>query len=154
MQKFLLLLPLLILASPAQAVRLVVQDPCAAAPWLDVEASASVGDSVGLATIATLDREAVPYVGNDHGINSIRDTVTGDRALEILSDREMRAYGWCFRINGREPNEFAHQVMIESEDDVVYWVFGFAHYLDGRWISNCTPTHTLRPAHVCGQVRH
>lgn len=140
-----------LLASPAYAVRFIVQDPCAAAPWVDVETSASVGESLGAVTVATLEAQDVPFVGNDRGINSIKGTVTGDRALEIVSDREMRAYGWCFRINGREPNDFANEVFIESETDVIYWLFGFAHYLDGEWIANCTPTHVARPAHICGQ---
>ena len=145
------LLSLVLLAQPALAVRFIVQNPCSPTPWLNVTAAAVVGDSVGHATIATLDRERIEYLGNEQGINSIKGTVTGDPALEIISGHEMRAYGWCYRINNREPSDFPDQVKIGGNNDVIYWVFGFAHYLNGEWVSMCTPTHLIRPTHICPQ---
>lgn len=150
MRNALIVITLLAFTGPAYGIRFVVQDPCAAAPWLDTEAEGSVGHSLGAVTVATLERESVPFLGNDHGINAIKGTIVGDQALEIVSDNEMRAYGWCFQLNGREPNLYAHQVYIGTDADVVYWYFGFAHFLDGTWISNCTPTHIAIPEHICG----
>lgn len=145
-----LLVFLSISSTAARAARLVIQNPCADQQWLDVEADAKLGDSVGAATVATLEQNGLPYVGSASGINSIKGTVTGDAALEILSDREMRAYGWCFSVDGVFPDRLADDVRIEKPDAVIRWVFGFAHYLDGKWVSMCTPTHRVRPPYVCG----
>lgn len=150
MRVYLLIALLAILsASNAQAVRFIVQNPCDNKAWLDVYTEALVGSSVGELTVATLTSYFQPYVGNEQGIHSIRGTVFGDQALELISDSEMRAYGWCFFINGYMPNEMPHKVLIKSNSDAVHWVFSFAHYLNGEWISYCTPTHLTRPEFIC-----
>ena len=109
------------------------------------------GSSVGSVTLEALTNLGVPFQGSEHGIHSIRNTVTGDDALEVISDREMRAYGWCYRLNGVEPDLFPDQVFVQSDADVIDWFFGFAHYKDGNWVTYCTPTQTIRPTYICSR---
>lgn len=142
-------MPTMSFAISVIASHLIVHNPCSVTPWLDVAGSAQVGDSIGKATVATFVVHDVAFIGNEAGINSIRGTVTGDDALEVLSNREMRAYGWCFKVNGDESGLFANQAKIASVDDVIEWTFGYAHYLDGRWISMCTPTQGEQPPYIC-----
>ena len=135
----------------AHAAQVRVQNPCAENTWLNVTLSTVIGSSVGSVTLEALTNLGVPFQGSEHGIHSIRNTVTGDDALEVISDREMRAYGWCYRLNGVEPDLFPDQVFVQSDADVIDWFFGFAHYKDGNWVTYCTPTQTIRPTYICSR---
>ncbi len=131
------------------AARLFVQDPCADRPWLDTGVTAGPDVTVGQATVDALAANAIPFRGDASGIVSIRDTVSGNAAIEVISNVEMRAYGWCFSLNGVEPGEMPDQVPLSGPDDVVRWYFGYAHYKNGEWLSYCTPTHLERPRYIC-----
>ena len=96
-----------------------------------------------------LQQAGIPFVGSDSGISSIKGTVTGDAAVEVISDSEMRAYGWCFSIDGVEPDAMPDQVPVPGDGSEIRWYFGFAHYRDGAWVSYCTPTRQARPAYIC-----
>lgn len=150
MQKFMLifLMPL-VLSLPARAARLVVEDPCAGTAWLEVQRDGDAGRSVGEVTVSGLQQADIPFVGTDSGISSIKGTVTGDAAVEVISDSEMRAYGWCFSIDGVEPDAMPDQVPVPGDGSEIRWYFGFAHYRDGAWVSYCTPTRQARPAYIC-----
>ena len=68
------------------------------------------------------------------------------KAIEIVSENEMYAYGWCYSVNGFEPNVYPHEVFINPEgDDQIIWWFGFAHYLNGQWLSMCEPSYERKP---------
>lgn len=144
------LFALLLAASPAQAAQVVIEDPCSATPWLESKLPAATGKSVGAVTITALDAAHFFYVGTAAGISSIRNTVTGDAALEAVSDTEMRAYGWCYSLNGVEPNQMPDAVFLTNETDEIRWYFGYAHYQNGAWISYCTPTNQTLPTYICG----
>ena len=136
-------------SAPALSISLIVQDPCSGSLWLESDSEAIHGTSVGAITIAQLEDFALPYNGSEQGISSINATVTGNDSLEVISQSEMRSYGWCFKLNGVEPNLYPHQVFVQNEHDSIYWFFGFAHYKDGGWISFCTPTHKSKPSFIC-----
>lgn len=135
----------------AHAAQVRVQNPCAENTWLNVTISTEIGRSVGSVTVEALTNLGVPFQGSEQGIRSIRNTVKGDDAIEVISDREMRAYGWCYHLNGVEPDLFPDQVFVRSDADVIYWFFGFAHYKDGNWVTYCTPTQTIRPIYICSR---
>lgn len=136
--------------SPAFAARVVIQNPCGGNTWLDTIVTSATGRSIGAVTIEAFDAHKTVYVGNAIGIHSIRGSVTGDRALEVLSDREMRAYGWCYSVNGVQPDDYPNDILVKDDSEIILWFFGFAHYRDGKWISYCTPTQMTRPALICG----
>lgn len=148
MKTYILSLLMSFVSISAKAAQVVVDDPCGLAPWVDLEISAQ-GKSVGAATILALEVSGIPYLGSEGGINSINGSVVGNEAMEIVSDTEMRAYGWCYSINDVEPAAMPDKVPVTSERDIVRWYFGFAHFKDGAWLTYCTPTSQSRPAFIC-----
>lgn len=105
--------------------------------------------SVGEATVKTFLQHNVPFQGNERGMNSIYETPTDDRTLEIISDREMRSYGWCYEVDGKGPEDFADEVYLTQKTRSIKWFYGFAHYKDGQWISQCEPAHKIKPRAIC-----
>lgn len=107
-------------------------------------------DNLGQATIYFLDQMQLSYSGNEYSITSILDTPTGMDAYEVISDTEMRAYGWCYSVNGESPELMPSQYMLEENTDyVISWHYGFALYKDGQWITQCTPSWSVMPNFVC-----
>ncbi|MBC7531761.1 MAG: hypothetical protein H7318_09300 [Oligoflexus sp.] len=137
------------LSVPVFGASLTIGDPCSTKPWLTTSVEKAVGTSVGKITIDALDANSIAYLGTDAGISSIKDSVLGMNAMEVVSPTELRAYGWCYRINGIEPSLYANEVFLTSELDEIEWFFGFAHYKDGEWISMCEPTNRLKPLFIC-----
>lgn len=140
-------------SAAAYAVEITVQAPCADSPWLKVQLPHDPSQSVGAQTIQALTAGQVAYVGTPSGIISIRETLPSARALEVVNDRSMRAYGWCFSLNGKIPDVLPDQVYPESANDEITWFFAYATYENGLWKDYCTPTHTTRPAYLCGDAQ-
>lgn len=153
MHKYIVVLIVSLSAARAAAATITFQNPCAATPWIVDERHGTIGQSAGQISVESLTQHDMPFVGSDAGFNSINNTVTGDAALEVLSDNEMKAYGWCYHVNGDEPSVYANQVFIAAESDTVTWFFGYAHYRDGLWIAMCVPTHIEKPHFICGEGR-
>ena len=149
MRQFVFVLTVFWVSTSAVAARVVVHAPCDSKTWLDAQVPVVPGKSLGFLSVTTLTRYGIPFIGTEAGLHSIRGTVTGDKALEVVSNRELRAYGWCFHLNGKEPAELADQVFLQSSSDTVQWFFAYAHYLDGKWVAMCVPTHVSRPSYVC-----
>jgi len=96
-----------------------------------------IGSSVGELTIKMLNDYEILYQGSEQGLNSILNSPTGLDATVIISDSEMKSYGWCFKINGVIPEVYANEVFINTTTDQVLWFWGYAHYKDGEWIAQC-----------------
>jgi len=144
-----LLTSVFFLSHQAVAVTFQIQSLCSESYTLNTDIIATTDDSVGGVTIRALDRSGLPYSGSAEGIVSINNSPTGDGALEVISPTHMRAYGWCYSINGVEPNAMPNEVSITNNNDHIKWYYGFAEYKDGDWITYCTPTHLARPAFIC-----
>lgn len=153
MRQFVAALIVTVYASRAAAVTVTFQDPCTSTPWIVDERQGTIGQSAGQVSVDTLNQYNMPFVGSDAGFNSVNNTVTGNAALEVVSDGEMKAYGWCYHVNRDEPSVYPNQIFIASESDTVTWFFGYAHYRDGLWIAMCVPTHIERPHFICGERR-
>jgi hypothetical protein len=136
-------------SKPLLAVQLTIQNPCSPEPWLKHEAEGMVGLSVGQITTKILGNLQEPFVGSEGGVNSIRGMPMPDQVLEILSSEEMRAYGWCYHVDGVEPGLMPDQVKVAEESASIYWFLAYAEYSKGTWISMCVPTHQSRPASIC-----
>lgn len=105
--------------------------------------------NVGELTIETLKKFGIPFKGTYEGLSSAFETPTGDAALEVISNQEMRVYGWCYSIDGYSPEVYPHEAMIGPETKSVVWHFGFARYYQGQWVTQCTPAHTVKPDFLC-----
>lgn len=99
--------------------------------------------STGEITLEILEGNHIPFVGNEAGINSILGTPTGDAAIVIVSDDTMRAYGWCFEVDGKQPDVMPDKFFIPTQASRLKWFFAFSLYEKGEWKSFCTPAHTL-----------
>jgi hypothetical protein len=124
--------------------------PCSETPIYEQE-FASQFETVGDATLHVLSRSGLTFEGNERGIHSIMGTPIGVEALEVISDQEMRAYGWCYEVDGISPEEFPHQVALSKDSKKVRWYFAYAHFLNGSWIAQCAPAYKLQPAFLCGE---
>ncbi|MCK5883550.1 MAG: hypothetical protein KAG61_07660 [Bacteriovoracaceae bacterium] len=102
--------------------------------------------TVSAVTLRSFKENNIPYQGAEQGINSILETATGMDALEILSDTQMRAYGWCFRINGHLSDEMMHQTFFQ-ESATITWYYGFSSYDSGEWSGFCTPARIVSTCH-------
>ena len=96
--------------------------------------------NVGQLTVDVLERNNIPFQGSKEGLRSIFNLTTQDNELIIISDREMLAYGWCYKINGFAPELYPHKVDL-SDNDHIQWYFAFSRYLDGEWVSQCKPSY-------------
>src|SRR5690606_16772888 len=128
-----------------------VEAPCGGEPWLVATETFALPASVGSVSIATFDAHGLRFAGNERGINQILDTPIGDDALEIISDGEMRAYGWCYALDGQIEERLADEVPVTSDESKIVWFFAYAHYQYGSWQTYCIPTAQSRPAFVCAE---
>jgi len=144
--KTLLVSFLLTLSSHAGIFKIV--GPCSKAPVIKHNFSLEASSTVGKLSVELFDEQGIPYIGSELGMNSILETPTGTDAIEIISDSEMLAYGWCYSVNGFEPGEYPHKVSVNNDDEVLWW-FGYAHYKNGEWIAQCTPSYERMSPKFC-----
>ncbi len=105
--------------------------------------------NVGELTVATLKQFTIPFKGSPEGISSVFHTPTGEEALEVVSPNEMRAYGWCYSIDGISPEVYPHEAPVYPHTKSIVWHYGFARYYNGQWVTQCTPAHTVKPKFLC-----
>jgi hypothetical protein len=123
--------------------------PCSSKPLLETKARFNTGDQVGKLTIDTLENFEVPYQGTEQGLNAAFGTPTGLDAMEVISDSEMRSYGWCFNVDGKVTETYPSETYLAEGTKNVTWFFAYAHYKNGEWISQCEPAHKIKPAFIC-----
>jgi hypothetical protein len=97
------------------------------------------GWSIGDLTINFLDANQIPYIGSIQSIGEIESIPTEEHELIVISNEEMLAYGWCYKVNGFAPEEYPHKVMVLPGDKIV-WYFAYSRYLKQRWVSQCVPS--------------
>ncbi len=141
------ILLLLVSSIYLQAATFEVIGPCAEKPLFSTTVEISE-TNVGDATVKILTDNGIEFQGSRVGMKSIFNTPTGLDAMEIISDFEMNAHGWCYAINGVEPNVYPDEVKLTNKDHVTWW-YGFAHYYKGKWLSMCEPTWQRAPEQFC-----
>ncbi len=139
-----LILVLLILNSYAfaKSATVQIQDICSNKVLYSFSQQFVGETSVSEMTLKSFTENMIPFLGAKEGLNSILGTPTGLEALEVLSDTQMRAYGWCFTVDGNLSPEMMHQTFIE-DDATITWFYGFTFYDAGEWSGICTPAHTV-----------
>lgn len=124
--------------------------PCSEGPLYQQEINPSFAN-VGAVTLHALNQSGLAFEGNERGIHSIQGTPIGLEAMEVISEQEMRAYGWCYEVDGIAPEEFPHQVAITADTKKIRWYFAYAHFLNGEWIAQCAPAYKIKPRFLCGE---
>ncbi|MCO4753188.1 MAG: DUF4430 domain-containing protein [Bacteriovoracaceae bacterium] len=143
-----LILLVLTIASNSYAAKISFIGPCDSKPIFKTQIKIEDEISVGAFTVKALEQNDIPFKGSEGGMNSIFNTPIGLDAMEVLSDTEMLSHGWCYSVNGVEPRVFTSNYIIEDKDEVLWW-FGHARYIEGEWVSQCIPTHTIDSELFC-----
>lgn len=146
-----LILTLVTIASvQSQAVTLKVTGPCSEKPVTQAQINADTTKSVGEITQKYFDANGIAYNGNGSGFYGIMGSAMGAEALEVVSTTEVRAYGWCFSVNGAAATTAPDHVSPTSQNDVIEWFYGYITQKDGQWISGpCSPAHKIKAAQFC-----
>jgi hypothetical protein len=141
---------LLALLFPLQvfALSFEVIGPCDSKPIFE-STTTMRNTNLGHLTEFVLNKNSIPYTGDETGISSIAGSPVGDDALEVLSDTQMRAYGWCVEVDGFQPDVMPDQVMISESVQHIKWFYAFSLYDNGEWTQYCTPSHTVKSAQIC-----
>lgn len=129
------------------SAELTFQGPCDETPFLEGEVTGA-GLTAGDITVDFLNLSGTEYIGSRGGINSIQGTPVGMEAIEVVSDTHMRAYGWCYEIDGVQPAEMPDQIKLKGPEHV-RWFFAYSTYEDGVWKDYCTPSYQLKSPFIC-----
>lgn len=143
-----LVLASLMMASSASALDFKVIGPCSETPQVQTTVAASA-TTLGDLTVSTLTSLGVPFTGERSGIATIADSPQGDEALEVLSDTQMRAYGWCVEIDGLQPDVMPDEVPVTAATKSITWFYAYSFYDAGVWKDYCSPSWKLRTLAVC-----
>lgn len=90
--------------------------------------------SVGQISLDIFNQEKVPYVGGVYGFAGLFGI---EQDVEVISDSEMKAYGWCYSVDGLIPASMADQLMVDRQESVLEWFYAYAHYKNGIWVGQC-----------------
>ncbi len=148
MKLFIMLLLSTSTSTSIWATALSLVGPCFEEPVIKEELEVNSGESVGAYSVRFLEKFGIEYIGAERGMNSILGTPTGMDAMEIISDREMNAYGWCYSVNGFSPEVYPDEYEVKQGDEVKWW-FGYAHYFEGQWLTQCSPSYERKPEFLC-----
>ena len=149
------LLSLLVIASSmafstsASAVYFDVIGPCSNRPAYSGSFKTDITESVGKISMDIFEAHKIPFVGTEDGMNTIMGTAVGDDAIELISDTKLRAYGWCFSINGVIPDVLSSQSHISKQNDYISWFYAFSTYDSGVWVDYCVPSYTIKSPQFC-----
>jgi len=128
----------LFLIQSAHAVSISVYQPQAVRVLGMNLGSKVVGKSVGDATVSALNAKAslsnFTFSGDANYISAINGL--GEKT-ETLPNGDLKAYGWCFTLNGALPDQAASQTKINAESDEIIWYYGSMSRISGQWQTNC-----------------
>lgn len=144
-----IILMTLISTSILASIKVNILNPCTGKIKNRIELSEYLSN-VGMASVEALEEMNLDFRGNENSIVSIYNTPSGMDAFEIVSPTEMRAYGWCYSVNGFSPELMPNEFELEEEKNYeINWHYGYALYKDGEWVTQCTPAWTVIPNLVC-----
>ncbi len=121
--------------------------PCSSKPLFTGQLPAQF-ESVGDLTIHFLDKNRIPYQGTEQGLNSVASSPTGMAAMEVISDVELRSYGWCYFVDGKVPEVFPNDYSLKNVKKI-QWIFSYAHFKNGVWSGQCSKAFEIKPPFLC-----
>jgi hypothetical protein len=137
-----LVLSLVLFSTDAFAIHFRVEMAKDQAIFIESE-ELSLPVSAGEATVHFLnkgqDKGWFRYEGTAEGIRSIAGLGTG---VERISNTEIRAYGWCYTVDGFEPSVMPDQYLMENQDATILWFYAYSTLKDDVWINQCVPFPT------------
>jgi hypothetical protein len=123
----------------ANAVEVEIKNPCVERPILKENVNdLGINATAYSVTKELIERNEIESVLAYDGVISVGGYVHDDKKLEIVSDKKMRAYGWCFSVNGVIPDAMSDQVLVAKEDRID-WFLSYSTYDSGYWVDYCVP---------------
>lgn len=147
--KALVLFILMTFSLTTEAITYSVTGPCSKKPLNSGEVEIDLNSNLGVISMALFDQAKIPYDGSELGMSSIHGTPVGLDAIEVLSDTKMRAYGWCFSINGFIPDTLSNEVFFKAQSDHLMWFFAYSTYDQGVWTDYCVPSYEIKAEQFC-----
>lgn len=138
----------LLFLTHAHATTIEFIGPCDSRPLLEANVKFDY-ENVGELTLGILKKYNAQYEGSEQGLNQAFNTPVGLDAMEVISDEEMRSYGWCFKINGNLPEKYASDIYVTDKIKIISWYYGYAYYKKGKWLNWCQEAYKLKPAFLC-----
>ncbi|MFN8369329.1 MAG: DUF4430 domain-containing protein [Bacteriovoracaceae bacterium] len=148
MKKIMLSLSL-ILSTSLYALDFTIIGPCNKEPLFNKKFNITKEVNLGELSVEILTKNQIPFKGASDGINSIYNTPVGMDAIEIVSDTKMRAYGWCYSIDGVVPDVMPDQVPVLKDAKKILWWFAYSTNDMGKWIDYCVPSYNVRATQFC-----
>lgn len=138
MKRFLFLmltvsLTTLVVAAPSRALTLEIHDRNQGVTRFDLPAPHPNSDA-GAVTINAFHDHNIPFEGSAGGITSIYGQGSD---LEVISDKVMKAWGWCFAIDDKVGDKMPDQVELPAAARVLKWFYAYALYDSGAWTGYC-----------------
>ena len=141
----------LIVSAHSQALTWKVFGACTNKPVQQGEIAADLSKSVGAITVEIFNQNKIPFVGAAEGMNSILNTPIGLDAMEIVSQTEMRVYGWCYSVNGKDPVQMPHEIKFKNQSDELIWYYAYSTNNKGEWTDYCSPAYWIKAIQFCGR---
>lgn len=126
---------LALLISQSFAQTLSIQAPCSE-DFIWSQNLRELPQNLGQATLLSLKSSGLQFLGTERGINQIDQSPIGLEAMEVVSANEIYSYGWCYSVNGTVQEVYPHEISLRETDQVM-WFYGFAHFKNGEWLSQC-----------------
>ncbi len=134
------------------AVSIKFVGPCSPIPFNDTEIHLSDFKlNLGQITTDYLTQAKIPFIGDEFGMSSINGSAIGDDAIEVISDTQLRAYGWCVTINNIAPELMPNEILLSNQNDTITWFYAYATYDSGEWKDYCTPAYIRHYSKFCSQ---
>jgi hypothetical protein len=139
----------LTLSYNVHAIDFAVIGPCSEKSTYSGKLKADLDDSVGEISMQIFDHHKIPYQGSADGMSTIMNGPVGLDAMEVISDTKMRAYGWCFSVNGVIPDVLASQTHFTKQSDYLVWFYAYSTYDQGVWTDYCVPSYKIKAEQFC-----
>jgi hypothetical protein len=102
---------------------------------------ADLSKSVGELTVEVLEKK---YGKDSEEFEADVVSVTEIAGLrtksERYSDGSVRAFGWCYTVNGSAPDAMADEVRLSAQSDRILWYYGSMTYSPTTgWENECRP---------------
>lgn len=142
---------LLLFSLNAQAVSWKIFGACENKPVHEGAYEADLQKSVGTISLEIFDLNKIPYVGSEEGLNSVLNSPIGLDSIEVVSDTEMRVYGWCYLVNGKQPMEMPHKIQFKNQSDKLIWFYAYSTNKNNQWEDYCSPAYWIQAEQFCGK---
>ncbi len=117
-------------------------DPCKGGFIISEDENFTNERSLGELTLDLFSQNNVEYKNVLKSFSSILNTPLGADSIVQMNNETIFAFGWCFSVDGKIPNEYSFDIYLDSSSKV-RWFYAYSMSYKNKWISMCSPAHLL-----------